>query len=61
MPTLARQTQEALRKEQRNLNQEIIRWTQKEVFTITRKALADLAAASLEERIGEYSFSASAP
>jgi F-type H+-transporting ATPase subunit b len=33
------------------LNQEIIRWTQKQVFAITRKALADLAGASLEERM----------
>jgi F-type H+-transporting ATPase subunit b len=45
--------EEALRAEQRDLNQEIIRWTQKEVFAITRKALSDLAAASLEERMGE--------
>ena len=35
--------QDALRNEQRNLSQEIIRWTQKEVFAITRKTLADLA------------------
>ena len=33
----------ALRTEQSNLNQEIIRWTQKQVFAITRKTLADLA------------------
>src|SRR5271154_2616072 len=33
--------QDALRNEQSNLNQEIIRWTQKEVFAITRKTLAD--------------------
>ena len=45
--------QEALRNEQRNLSQEIIRWTQKEVFAITRKTLADLAATSLEERMGD--------
>ena len=45
--------QEALRNEQRNLGQEIIRWTQKEVFAITRKTLADLATTSLEERMGE--------
>ena len=45
--------QDALRTEQRNLNQEIIRWTQKEVFAITRKTLADLAATSLEERMGD--------
>ncbi len=35
--------QEALESEQRNLNVEITRWTQKEVFAITRKTLADLA------------------
>jgi F-type H+-transporting ATPase subunit b len=45
--------QEALRNEQRNLNQEIIRWTQKEVFAIARKTLADLAATSLEERMSD--------
>ena len=45
--------QDALRNEQRNLSQEIIRWTQKEVFAITRKTLADLAATSLEERMGD--------
>jgi F-type H+-transporting ATPase subunit b len=45
--------QDALQTEQRNLSQEIIRRTQKEVFAITRKTLADLAAASLEERMGE--------
>jgi F-type H+-transporting ATPase subunit b len=45
--------QDALQSEQRNLNVEITRRTQKEVFAITRKTLADLAATSLEERIGE--------
>ena len=45
--------QDALRNEQRNLSQEIIRWTQKEVFAIARKTLADLATTSLEERMGE--------
>jgi F-type H+-transporting ATPase subunit b len=45
--------QDALRNEQRNLNKAIIRWTQKEVFAITRKTLADLATTSLEERMGE--------
>jgi F-type H+-transporting ATPase subunit b len=45
--------QEALETEQRNLNVEITRWTQKEVFAITRKTLADLASTSLEERMGE--------
>ena len=44
---------DALQSEQRNLNVEITRWTQKEVFAITRKTLADLAATSLEERMGE--------
>src|SRR5271170_7591309 len=44
--------QEPLRNEQRNLSQEITRWTQKEVFAITRKTLVDLAATSLEERMG---------
>jgi F-type H+-transporting ATPase subunit b len=45
--------QEALRNEQRNLGQDITRWTQKEVFAIARKTLGDLAATSLEERMGE--------
>ena len=44
--------QEALRNEQRNLGQEITRWTQKQVFAITRKTLTDLAGTSLEERMG---------
>ena len=51
--SLRAKRQDALRNEQRNLSQEIIRWTQKEVFAITRKTLADLAAASLEERMGD--------
>ena len=45
--------QEALQTEQRNLSQEIIRWTQKQVFAIARKTLADLANTSLEERMGD--------
>jgi F-type H+-transporting ATPase subunit b len=45
--------EEALQNEQRNLNQEISRWTQKEVFAIARKTLADLAATGLEERMSE--------
>jgi F-type H+-transporting ATPase subunit b len=45
--------QDALRNEQRNLSQEIIRWTQKEVFAISRKTLTDLAATSLDDRIGD--------
>jgi len=51
--SLRAKRQEALKTEQRNLSQEIIRRTQKEVFAITRKALGDLASASLEERMGE--------
>jgi F-type H+-transporting ATPase subunit b len=45
--------QDAMRNEQRNLTQEIIRWTQKEVFAIARKTLADLASTILEERMCE--------
>jgi len=51
--SLRAKRQDALRNEQRTLSQEIIRWTQKEVFAITRKTLADLATTSLEERMGE--------
>jgi len=51
--SLRAKRQVALQNEQRNLSQEIIRWTQKEVFAITRKTLADLAGTSLEERMGE--------
>jgi F-type H+-transporting ATPase subunit b len=45
--------QDALRDEQLNLGREIARWTQKEVFAVSRKTLADLTATSLEERIVE--------
>ena len=51
--SLRAKRQEDLRNEQRNLGQEIIRWTQQEVFAIARKTLGDLAATSLEERMGE--------
>jgi F-type H+-transporting ATPase subunit b len=51
--SLRAQRQEAWRNEQRNLSQEIIRCTQQEVFAIARKALADLASTSLEQRMGE--------
>ena len=51
--SLRAKRQTALQSEQRNLNQEIVRWTQKEVFAIARKTLADLAATSLEERMGD--------
>ena len=44
--------QEALRNEQQNLSQEITRWTQKQVFAITRRTLMDLASTSVEEHNG---------
>jgi len=44
---------ETLRNEARSLYQTISRLTQHEVFAITRKALADLATTSLEERLGD--------
>jgi F-type H+-transporting ATPase subunit b len=44
---------EALRSDAGNLNQALRRRTQQEVFAIARKALTDLAAASLEERMSE--------
>ncbi len=43
----------ALKNEQLALTQELTRWTQKQVFAIARKALTDLAAASLEERMSD--------
>jgi len=51
--SLRAKRQDALRREQLNLSQEIIRWTQKQVFAVSRKTLADLAAMSLEERMVE--------
>jgi F-type H+-transporting ATPase subunit b len=51
--SLRAKRQEALRNEQRTLSQEVIRWTQKEVFDIARKTLSDLATASLEEQMSE--------
>jgi F-type H+-transporting ATPase subunit b len=51
--SLLARRQESLRSEQQNLSQEIIRRTQQEVFAIARKALADLAAVSLEQRMVE--------
>jgi F-type H+-transporting ATPase subunit b len=44
---------EALRAEREQLNQAIGRRAQQEIFAIARKTLADLATASLEERLGE--------
>lgn len=43
--------QDTLRDEAHQVNQTIIRRTQQEVFAIVRKALTDLAATSLEERL----------
>jgi F-type H+-transporting ATPase subunit b len=43
----------ALENDQKRLGTEIVRLTQEEVFGIARKALADLATVSLEERMGE--------
>ena len=50
---LSAKRQEALRSDAVNLNQAIRRRTQQEVFAIARKALTDLATASLEERMTE--------
>src|SRR5271167_1485033 len=50
---LGAKRQEALRSDAQNLNQAIRRRTQQEVFEIARKALTDLASASLEERMAE--------
>jgi F-type H+-transporting ATPase subunit b len=50
---LSSKRQEELRNEAINLNQAILRRTRQEVFAIARKALTDLAATSLEERISE--------
>jgi F-type H+-transporting ATPase subunit b len=51
--TLRAKRADALKREQQTLNDEITRRTRKEVFGITRKALTDLAGASLEERMSE--------
>ena len=45
--------QETLRNDAHDLTYAISRRTQQEVFAIARKALADLATTSLEERLGE--------
>ena len=50
---LTSKLQETSRSEEHNLHQAIRRRTQQEVFAIARKALADLATTSLEERLGE--------
>ena len=51
--TLSAKRQAALLTEAHNLNQAIRRRTQQEVFAMARKALADLATTSLEERLSE--------
>jgi F-type H+-transporting ATPase subunit b len=50
---LAAKREEALRSELQNLNEALRRRAREEVFAIARKALADLATASLEERMAE--------
>jgi len=50
---LSAKRQETLRNDARSLGKAISRRTQQEVFAIARKALADLATTSLEERLGE--------
>jgi F-type H+-transporting ATPase subunit b len=50
---LSAKRQEVLRSDAHNLNRGIRRRTQQEVFAIARKALTDLAATSLEERMCE--------
>ena len=50
---LSAKRQESLINDARNVNHAISDLTQKEVFSITRKALTDLATVSLEERMGE--------
>jgi F-type H+-transporting ATPase subunit b len=50
---LSAKRQEALRSDANKLNQALSRRAQQEVFAIARKALTDLAAASLEERMSE--------
>lgn len=48
---LSTKRQESLQTEARELHQKISRHTQQEVFAIARKALGDLAGATLEERM----------
>jgi F-type H+-transporting ATPase subunit b len=50
---LSARRHDALINDAKNLNQAISRRTQQEVFAIARKALTDLAATSLEERMVE--------
>jgi F-type H+-transporting ATPase subunit b len=50
---LSARLRETLRSQAQDLNQTIARQAQQEVFAIARMALKDLAAASLDERMGE--------
>jgi F-type H+-transporting ATPase subunit b len=50
---LSAKRQETLRNDAHNLNQTISRRAQQEVFAIARKALTDLAAVSLEDRLAD--------
>lgn len=50
---LSAKRQETLRNNAENLNQEIRRRTQQEVFAVARKALTDMAATDLEQRMAE--------
>jgi F-type H+-transporting ATPase subunit b len=50
---LSAKRMETLRAEAHSLSQAVSRRTQQEVFAIARKALRDLAATGLEERLGE--------
>jgi len=50
---LAAKRQEALRSEQQNLGDALTRRSKEEVFAIARKVLADLAGATLEQRMTE--------
>ncbi|MBE0614631.1 MAG: F0F1 ATP synthase subunit delta [Burkholderiales bacterium] len=51
--TLAAKRQETLKSEQQSLSAALSSRAREEVFAIARKALGDLAGASLEERMGE--------
>ncbi len=50
---LRAERQNALQREQQNLDDEITRRTREEVYAIARKTLTDLAGTSLEERMSE--------
>jgi len=50
---LSTKRQDALKREQQGLNDEITRRAREEVFAIARKTLSDLAGTSLEERMSE--------